>query len=142
MYLVYLILMSLMSCSRCHFVGKAASTNIFILLKIHVLLSASLCYKYCPKCNAFKFLNMHTSRYFPRCLTKLCRKCLTKDAYLHICYTLQDESERKARKSFRIYRGFYPNSDVDSLYVPRNEGGRGLTLIEYCVQLAIRRLEV
>ena len=33
-------------------------------------------------------------------------------------------------------------SDVDRLYIPRKEGGRGLISIEDCVELAIRCLEV
>ena len=36
----------------------------------------------------------------------------------------------------------YPKSDVDRLYIPRKEGGRGLTSIEDCVELAVRDLEV
>ena len=35
-----------------------------------------------------------------------------------------------------------PKSDVDKLYTPRQEWGRGLTSIEDCVELAIRDLEV
>ena len=35
-----------------------------------------------------------------------------------------------------------PKSDVDRLYIPRKEGRRGLISIEYCVELAIRGLEV
>ena len=33
-------------------------------------------------------------------------------------------------------------SDVDRLYIPRKEWGRGLISIEDCVELAIRGLEV
>ena len=36
----------------------------------------------------------------------------------------------------------YSLSHGDRLYIPRKEGGRGLTLIEDCVELAIRCLEV
>ena len=36
----------------------------------------------------------------------------------------------------------YSKSDVDRLYIPRKEGGRGLISIEDCVELAIRCLEV
>ena len=35
-----------------------------------------------------------------------------------------------------------PNSDVDRLYIPRKEGGRGLISIEDCAELAIGGLEV
>jgi len=50
--------------------------------------------------------------------------------------------DRKTRKLFTIYGGLHPKSDVDRLYVPRKEGGRGLISIEDCVELAIRGLDV
>ena len=43
---------------------------------------------------------------------------------------------------FTIYGALHPKSDVDRLYIPRKEGGRGLISIEDCVELAIRVLEV
>ena len=43
---------------------------------------------------------------------------------------------------FTIYGALHPESDVDRLYIPRKEGGRGLISIEDCVELAIRGLEV
>ena len=49
---------------------------------------------------------------------------------------------RKTRKLFTIYGALHPKSDVDRLYIPRKEGGRGLISIEDCVKLAIRGLEV
>ena len=49
--------------------------------------------------------------------------------------------DRKTRKLFTIYGALHPKSDVDRLYIPR-KGGRGLTSIEDCVELAIRGLEV
>ena len=42
---------------------------------------------------------------------------------------------------FTIYRALHPNSDLDRLYIPRKEGGRGLISIEDCIELAIRDLE-
>ena len=50
--------------------------------------------------------------------------------------------DRKTRTLFTIYGALYPKSDVDRLYMPRKEGGRGLISIEDCVELAIRGLEV
>ena len=50
--------------------------------------------------------------------------------------------DRKTRKLFTIYGALHPKSDVDRLYIPRKEGGRGLTSIEDCFELAIRGLEV
>ena len=43
---------------------------------------------------------------------------------------------------FTIYGALNPKSDVDRLYIPRKEGGRGLISIEDCVELAIRGMEV
>ena len=40
-----------------------------------------------------------------------------------------------------MYRALHTESDVDRLYTPRKEGGRGLISID-CVELAIRGLEV
>ena len=50
--------------------------------------------------------------------------------------------DRETRKLFTIYGALHPKSDVDRLYIPRKEGGRGLISIEDCVELAIRDLEV
>ena len=36
----------------------------------------------------------------------------------------------------------HPKSDVDKLYTPRKDGGRGLIAIEDCVELAVRSLDV
>ena len=41
-----------------------------------------------------------------------------------------------------MYGALHLKSDVDRLYIPREEGGRGLTSIEDCVELAIRGLEM
>ena len=43
---------------------------------------------------------------------------------------------------FTIYGALHPKSDVDRLYIPRKEGGRGLISIEDCFELAISGLEV
>ena len=43
---------------------------------------------------------------------------------------------------FTIYGGLLSKSDVDRLYIPRKDGGRGLIGIEDCLKLAIRGLEV
>ena len=51
-------------------------------------------------------------------------------------------ADRKTRKLFTIYGGLHPKSDVDRLYIPRKDGGRGLIAIEDCVELAVRGLEV
>ena len=50
--------------------------------------------------------------------------------------------DRKTRKLLTIYWALHPKSDVDRLYIPRKEGGRGLISMKDCVDLAIRGLEV
>ena len=50
--------------------------------------------------------------------------------------------DRKTRKLFTIYGRLQPKSDVDRLYIPRKDGGRGLIAIDDCVELAVRGLEV
>ena len=50
--------------------------------------------------------------------------------------------DRKTRKLFTIYGGLHPKSDVDSLYILRKDGGRGLIAIEDCAELAASGLEV
>ena len=50
--------------------------------------------------------------------------------------------EKLGRKLFTIYGASHPKSDVDRLYIPRKEGGRGLISTEDCVELSIRGLEV
>ena len=41
--------------------------------------------------------------------------------------------DRKTRKLFTIYGALHPKSDVDRLYIPRKEEGRGLISIKDCV---------
>ena len=51
--------------------------------------------------------------------------------------------DRKTRKLFTTCGALHPKSDVDRLYIPREEGGRGLISLRIvCVELAIRGLEV
>ena len=50
--------------------------------------------------------------------------------------------DRKTRKLFTMYGSLHPKSDVDRLYIPREEGRRGLISMKDCVESAIRGLEV
>ena len=50
--------------------------------------------------------------------------------------------DRETTKLFTVYEALHPKSDVDRLYIPAKEEGRGLISIEDCVELAIRGLEV
>ena len=45
-------------------------------------------------------------------------------------------------KMFTIYGALHPKSDLDRLFIPRKEGGRGWISTENCVELAIRGLEI
>ena len=40
-----------------------------------------------------------------------------------------------------MHKALHPRDDVDRLYEPRKEGGRGLASIEYSVDASIQRLE-
>ena len=50
--------------------------------------------------------------------------------------------DRKTRKLFTTYGALHSKSDVDRLYIPGKEGGRGLISVDDCVELAIRGLKV
>ena len=42
--------------------------------------------------------------------------------------------DRKTRKTLTMYGAMHPKGDVDRLYIKRNEGGRGLSSVEYAVR--------
>ena len=50
--------------------------------------------------------------------------------------------DKRTRKLMTIHEVLHPKDDVDRLYVPRKERGRGLTSIEDNVDASIQRLEV
>ena len=43
------------------------------------------------------------------------------------------EMDRKTRKIITMYGGLHPRSNVQWLYLPRSEGGRGLVSLDDCV---------
>ena len=49
---------------------------------------------------------------------------------------------RKTRKLLAIHGRLHSKSDIDRLYIPTKDGGRGVIAIEDCVELAVRGLEV
>ena len=49
--------------------------------------------------------------------------------------------DRKTRKVMTMHGALHPKSDVDRLYLPRKEGGRGLISIEDTVAVAVAGLE-
>jgi hypothetical protein len=51
-----------------------------------------------------------------------------------------DDLDRKTRKAMTINRALHPQSDVDRLYLPRKEGGRGLLQVKQTVEEEKRAL--
>ena len=41
---------------------------------------------------------------------------------------------KKTRKTLTMYGAMHPKGDVDRLYIKRNEGGRGLSSVEYVIR--------
>lgn len=46
--------------------------------------------------------------------------------------------DRKTKTLLTIYVGSHLKSDIDRLYIPRKEGGKGLISIQDYVELAVR----
>ena len=51
------------------------------------------------------------------------------------------QMDQRTRKLMTMHKALHPRDDVDRLYVPRKEGGRGLASIEDSVETLIQRLE-
>ena len=51
------------------------------------------------------------------------------------------QMDQRTRKLMTRHKALHPKDDVDRLYVPRKEGGRGLDSIEGSVDTSIQRLE-
>ena len=49
--------------------------------------------------------------------------------------------DQRTRKLMTMHKVLHPRDDVDRLYVPRKEGGRGLTSIEDSVDTSMQQLE-
>ena len=49
--------------------------------------------------------------------------------------------DQRTRKLMTMHKALYPRDDVDRLYLPRKEGGRGIVGIEDSVDTSIQRLE-
>ena len=58
-------------------------------------------------------------------------------------WTINDlqEMDRRTRKLMTMHNALHPRSNVDRLYIPRGEGGRGLRSVEDTVNLAKLRLQ-
>ena len=48
--------------------------------------------------------------------------------------------DKKTRKVLNMYQALHPRSNVDRLYLPRSEGGKGLLSLEECVNAEKRSL--
>ena len=51
------------------------------------------------------------------------------------------QMDQRTRKLMTMHKALYPRDDVDRLYIPGKEGGRGLASIKDCVDTSIQRLE-
>ena len=51
------------------------------------------------------------------------------------------ELDGRTRKLMTMHNGFHPRRNVDRVYIPRKEGGRGLHSVEDTVNLAVLGLE-
>ena len=57
-------------------------------------------------------------------------------AFLNWTKAELQEMDRRTRKLLTMHNGLHPRSNVDRLYIPRREGGRGLMSVEDTVNLA------
>ena len=106
------------------------------------LLQEGESYKYLGLLEADKFLEeemkLNVSKEYIRRIRKVLKSTLNGGNLVRGANTWAVNT----RKLFTIYGALHPKSDVERLYIPRKEGGRGLISIEDCVELAIRGLEV
>ena len=56
-------------------------------------------------------------------------------------WTKEEQMDQRTRKLMTMHKALHPRDDVDRLYVPREEAGRGLSSIENNVDASIQRLE-
>ena len=62
-------------------------------------------------------------------------------AFLEWTRLEKEELDRDTRKSLTMDKALHPKSDVDRLYLHRNEGGRGLKSAQDTTELAILGLD-
>ena len=62
-------------------------------------------------------------------------------AFLNWTKTELQLMDRRTRKLLTMHNGLHPRNNVDRLYIPRKEGGRGLMCVEDTVNLAKVGLE-
>ena len=49
------------------------------------------------------------------------------------------QMDQRTRKLMTMHKALHPRDDVDRLYVPRKDGGRGLASIQYSIDALIKR---
>ena len=49
-------------------------------------------------------------------------------------------TDRKTRKIMTMHRELYPQAEVDRLYIPRKNGGRGMISVKNCVEMETESL--
>ena len=62
-------------------------------------------------------------------------------AFLQWTRLEKEELDRRTRKLLTMHKGLHPRSNVDRVYIPRSEGGRGLQSVEDIIELAILGLQ-
>ena len=62
-------------------------------------------------------------------------------AFLERTRLEKEKLDRDTRKLLTMHKALHPKSDVDRLYLPRNEGGRGLQSAQDTIELAILGLD-
>ena len=48
--------------------------------------------------------------------------------------------DRKTRKTMKMHKALHPQADVDTLYIPRNNGGREIISVDDCVGMETENL--
>ena len=64
-----------------------------------------------------------------------------QDPWREICCHANPIGRARTRKLMTMHKALHPRDDVDRLYVPKREVGRGLDSIEDTVDASIQRLE-
>ena len=62
-------------------------------------------------------------------------------AFLEWTRLEKEEFDRETQKLLTMHKALHPKSDVDRLYLPRNEGRRGLQSAQDTIELAILGLD-
>ena len=64
----------------------------------------------------------------------------TQGQYQTVAFDEEENKDQKTRKLLTIHGQHHPEADVDRLYVPRKQGGRGLMQLEAAHAVEITNL--